>query len=31
MNSVNVDYDDQDFIKWFEEYYPDNNYGDDFI
>ena len=28
---VNVDYDDQDFIKWFEEYYPDNNYGDDFI
>ena len=28
---VNVDYDDQDFIKWFNEYYPDNNYGDDFI
>ena len=28
---ANVDYDDDDFIKWFDEEFPDNYWGDDFV
>jgi len=28
---AHVDYDDEDFIKWFNEYYSQNKEGDDFI
>ena len=31
FGNANLDYDDEDFTKWFNEAYPDNNWGDEFV